>query len=218
MIGTDGTIGITSNGVCLIMIRTRPRFSFVLLLASLCLALYGGTAFAQDSGEEEKEQRPFFLSPTASLYMPTDGKTKDAFGKTWSGFGVAINTAAFGWEKPGFEVAGVVLTPFIGYYHADRRDNDAHIIPVGLETRWTLADNGSFQPYAGLGLSVSAVKFDDHDAGVKTGWKAAAGGRFVLGADIGRWLNIQAAYNLMDDVENYDFSGFSIGAKISFYF
>lgn len=196
---------------------------FVMLFACLGLFPFGcDAAFAKggDEGDEKSsaQRRPFFLSPEASLYLPSHGKTKDAFGDSWSGFGVGINPEAFGWDGPDFEIGGIALSPYFGYFNTERRGNDAHIIPIGVETRWLLGGNEKFQPYAGLGLSLSAVKFEDKDAGVKTGWKVAPGGRVMLGADINKWLNVHASYNVMSDVEGYNFSGFAIGAEISFYF
>jgi outer membrane protein W len=123
-----------------------------------------------------------------------------------------------GWENPDFKLGGIALSPFFGYYNSEKRGNNAHIIPIGMEALWELGDDKNFRPYAGLGLSLSAVKFEDRDAGVKTGWKAVLGGRIVLGADINKWLNIQASYSLMSDIAGYNFSGFSIGAGITFYF
>lgn len=192
------------------------KFLSIILFAIFCLSpVISGRVCAT---ETEGGKSPFLLSPTVSWYLPTDGKTKDTFGSTWSGFGASLNMEALGWKKPGWEVGSLTLRPFVGYYRADHRDNDAHIVPLGIETLWTRPESGKFQPYAGLGLFVSPIKFEDRDAGVKTGWKAAAGGRVVLGADINKWLNVQAAYHLMSEVEGYDFSGFSIAAKITFYF
>jgi hypothetical protein len=85
-----------------------------------------------------------------------------------------------------------------------------------LETRWLLSDNEKFQPYAGLGLSISITKFEDRDAGVETGWKVAPGGCVIQGADINKWPNLYASYNLMSDVEGYNFSGFLSGRKYRF--
>jgi hypothetical protein len=194
-------------------------FWLVILFAWFCLLLFCcGTAFAEEGAEEKPKRKPFFLTPNAGVYLPTHGKTKDAFGSSWTGLGVGVNPEAFGWDEPDFEIGGVALSPYFGYFNTKERGNDAHIIPIGVETRWVFGNDEAFKPYVGLGLSVSAVKFEDRDAGVKTGWKVAPGGRILLGSEFNKWLNIHASYNLMSDVKGYNFSGFSIEAEITFYF
>jgi hypothetical protein len=192
-------------------LRSRKRKFFSSLAAAFCLAaVFAQAAFAED--------KLFFLSPTAGWYFPTAGKTKDAFGDSWGGLGVTVNLEAFGWGASDWEETGFKLQPYFGYFHADKGNNDAHIIPLGLEARWNLGQWSVFSPYVGLGVAGYGVKFEDRAAGVDTGWRSAFGGRLMLGADVTRWFNIQAAYNLISDVEGYDFSGFSLRGKLKIYF
>jgi hypothetical protein len=167
------------------------------------------------AGAAEGEKKPFFLSPAVSGYFPTDSKTRDAFGSAWWGIGVTLNTEAlFG----GFDSAGLSFAPYFGLYHGDKEDNDAWVIPLGIQARWTLSAQGSVKPYAGIGVAGYGIKFDDRPAGVDTGWRGAFGGRFMLGMDITRWFNVEAAYNIVSEVKDYDLSGFSIRGKFRIYF
>jgi hypothetical protein len=177
----------------------------------LCLTASAKASFAEAG-------KLFFLSPTAGWYFPTDGKTKKAFGDSWSGLGISINLEALGWDVSGWEAAGLKLRPYFNYFHTKKGDNDAHIIPIGLDARWDLGEWGIFNPYVGLGIAGYGVRFEDRRAGVDTGWRGAFGGRLMFGADITRWFNIQAAYNLISDVEGYDLSGFSLQGKLKIYF
>lgn len=154
-------------------------------------------------------EKLFLLSPTVSGYFPTSGKTKDAFGSSWTGFGVALNLESLGWNTSGWN-----LHPYTGYFHADEGNNDAHIIPLGLEFRKGLSEN----VYLGFGASVNAVKFEVRNRGIDTGWRGAVGARLGIGMNITRWLNVNAAYNFMSEVKDYDFSGFSVQGKINLYF
>lgn len=182
-------------------------------------------AFDSENGVEienerksKKEKKPFFLSPNASWFFPSSGKVKDAFGDSWGGLGVGINPEAFGWKQNDPEGGKMQLSPYFGYFSAEKGDNDAHIIPLGIEARWALKEWDSVKTYLGLGLAGYAVKFEDRAAGIDTGWKAAGGGRVMLQADISKWLTLEASYNAISSVEGYNFGGFSIGAEISFYF
>ncbi|MDR2175995.1 MAG: hypothetical protein LBO82_08705 [Synergistaceae bacterium] len=187
----------------------------VVLLCLLCLPLvFAEAAFAA----ENKGDSLFFLSPTYGWYFPASGKTKDAFGDSWGGWGIAVNLEALGWGTSGWEVAGLSLRPYFGYFHADKGDNDAHIIPVGIDARWDLMQLGVVSPYVGVGVAGYGIRFEDREAGVDTGWRGAFGGRLMFGADITRWFNIQAAYNLISDVEGYNLSGFSLQGKLKIYF
>lgn len=186
-------------------------FLFCWILSSCLLPL---PAFAQE------DKKPFLLSPTAGWYLPTSSKTRNAFGDSWFGFGVALNLGALGFENTGFEVAKVRLYPYLGYINGSKGDNAAHIVPLGLEARWNLAheEESVIKPYVGLGAAVYGVKFHNRGAGVESNWRGAYGGRMLVGTDITKWFNLEASYNLISKVKDYDFSGFSINAKITFYF
>jgi hypothetical protein len=118
----------------------------------------------------------------------------------------------------GIEAAGLRFTPYFGLYHGEKHDNDAWIVPLGIQARWGLSEHGSLRSYAGVGVSAYGIKFDDRSAGVDTGWKSAFGGRFMLGMDITRWFNVEAAYYIVSDVKDYDLSGFSLQGKFKIYF
>ena len=178
--------------------------------SALTLAIFLLTAcFVLADGKPCFADKLFFLSPTYGGYFPTSGKTKDAFGSSWTGFGVAFNLESLGWNTSNWK-----LHPFSGFYHADEGDNDAYIIPLGLEFRKWMTENA----YVGLGASVNAVKFEVRDEGIDTGWRGAVGARISLGVNVTRWLEINAAYNFMSEVKDYDFSGFSALGKINIYF
>jgi hypothetical protein len=166
----------------------------------------------------EDGKKLFFLSPTAGGYFPTDSKTRDAFGSAWWGVGVALNMETLFDGGGGFDAAGLSFTPYFGLYHGDRDDNDAWILPLGIQARWNLSAQGSVRPYAGIGIAGYGIKFEDRPAGVDTGWKGAFGGRFMLGMDISRWFNVEAAYNVISEVKDYNLSGFSIQGKFKIYF
>lgn len=163
------------------------------------------------------EDRPFILSPTVGWYFPTSSKTRDAFGDSWGGLGITLNTEALGWDGR-IGIGNLRLYPYFGLYYADHNDNDAYVIPVGLEAHWSLTESGIFKPYVGLGAAVYGVRFEDREAGVDTGWRGAFGGRVMVGADITKWFNVQASYNMVSDVKDYDLSGFSIQGKFKIYF
>lgn len=184
---------------------------FCISMALLCCAAcaFPGTARADDA-------RLFFLSPTYSWYFPSSGKAKSAFGSTWEGFGVALNMETFGWSNK--LSSGFRLHPYFGFYHSSERGNEAYVVPIGLEARWQLEEAGAMRPYFGIGLAGYGVSLEDKAADVDTGWRAAFGGRVMVGADITKWLNLQASYNVVSDVKGYDLSGFGIQAKINLYF
>jgi hypothetical protein len=165
--------------------------------------------------ESHGEEKLFFLSPGVNGYFPTDSKTRDAFGDAWWSLGVSLNLESL---TGGFEAAGFNLTPYFGLYYGEKDDNDAWIIPVGLQARWNFSDAGILRPYAGIGLAGYGIRFEDRAAGVDTGWRGAWGGRLMLGMDITRWFNIEAAYNFISDVKDYDLSGFSVQGKFKIYF
>ena len=182
------------------------------MLVITCVPLYFVDAVYADDGSSL-----FFLSPTYDWYFPADGQARDAFGSTWAGWGFALNnTEAFGWSK--FGLGDIALRPYVGYLHADEGNNDAEMVPIGIEARWGMPGNDFFKPYVGLGLSGYGIKFEDLDAGINTGWRGAYGGRFLLGVDISKWFNFQAAYSVVSDVEGYDLSGFSLQGKLKIYF
>ena len=163
-----------------------------------------------------ESQDLFFLSPAADWYFPSDGKTKNAFGNSWGGFGVTLNLEALN-EDGGWGWDNSRLYPYIGFFHADEGGSDAYLVPVGIEFRWHFGDS-FFRPYIGLAGSVYGVKFEHRGGGIDTGWKGAWGGRLSVGMDITRWFSVQGAYNFVSDVKGYDMSGFSVQGKFKIYF
>ncbi|MBP8784438.1 MAG: hypothetical protein KBH12_03080 [Synergistaceae bacterium] len=223
----------------------RLRFLFVLMLCTLLCAPLSGKAFADQTiavsplsaevlpsaditeldadgsdAKEAREPRLFFLSPSFGWYFPTDGKTKDAFGDSWSAFGVSLNLGALTGKSLVVRTGNVELRPFFGYISGEQGDNDVKIIPIGLESRWNLYSNDTVRFYTGLGVSMNLMKFDIADSNIDTSWRGAIGGRVMIGADVTKWLNLQAAYNLINvsRVEGYNFNGFSLRARINLYF
>lgn len=223
----------------------RLRFLFVLMLCALLCVPFSGELFAAEpptdtpaidapateehlstvpSGEletkEEREPQLFFLSPSFGWYFPTSGKTKDAFGDSWSTVGVSFNLGALTGKSLVVRTGNVELRPFFGYIRGEQDDNDIKIIPIGLESRWQLYSNDTVRIYTGMGVSFSLMKFDIPKSNIDTSWRGAMGGRIMIGADITKWLNLQAAYNLINvsSVEGYDFNGFSLRARINLYF
>ncbi|MDR2180697.1 MAG: hypothetical protein LBP21_10345 [Synergistaceae bacterium] len=163
----------------------------------------------------EGGKKLFFLSPVITGYFPTDSSVESAFGSSWWGIGVSLNMETL---TGGVEAAGLRLAPYFGLYHGEKHDNDAWIIPIGIQGRWGLSEHGSLRSYAGIGVAGYAIKLDDRSAGIDTGWKSAFGGRVMLGVDITRWFNVEAAYNIVSDVKDYDLSGFSLQGKLKIYF
>jgi hypothetical protein len=143
---------------------------------------------------------------------------KNAFGSSWNGFGIALNLESLGSGLSEWEAAGLKLYPYFGYFHTDNGGSDAHIIPLGLEARWYMGEWSVFSTYVGLGVGGYGVNFEDREAGIDTGWRGAFGGRLLLGANITRWFDIYAAYDLISDVKGYNLSGFSIQGKLKIYF
>ena len=172
----------------------------------------------QKETKPEREPRLFFLSPAAGWYFPTDSKTKDTFGNTWTSFGISLNLGALKGTEMIVRTGGFELRPFFGYISQEHNNNDIKIIPVGLESRWQLYKNDSFRFYSGLGMSVNFVKFDIPSENIDISWRGVVGGRLLLGADVTKWLNIQATYNIVDKVEGYDFNGLNLRARINLYF
>ena len=223
----------------------RLRFLFVLMLCTFLCAPFSVRALASETAAQAplsaevlpsadisaldadgsdvkavREPSLFFLSPSFGLYFPTSGKTKDAFGDSWSAFGVSLNLGALTGKSLVVRTGSVELRPFFGYISGEEGDNDIKIIPIGLESRWHLYTNDTVRLYTGVGFSLSLMKFDIPESNIDTSWRGALGGRIMLGADVTKWLNLQAAYNLINvsRVEGYNFNGFSLRARINLYF
>lgn len=200
----------------------KKTLLFLLFTLIFCLAAAPLTAAdletAANADNGKAEKKLFFLSPSASYFFPSSGKTRDTFGSSWGGVGVALNPEALGWETPRLKTAGITLTPFIGYSYAKEGDNKAYIIPVGVATGWTLKEGKHYRTSIGLGLSANGVRVKVPDEGINSDWKVALGGRVTLAYSLAKWLDLTAGYSLMTDVEGYSFNGFTIGAKVNFYF
>lgn len=172
----------------------------------------------EEQEEQQKEKKIFFLSPAVGYFIPSSGKTRDAFGSSWGGFYVSVNPESFGWKSPHVKAGDMELTPYIGFTYAKRGDNKAYIIPVGVATSWKLKEGKNYATSLSIALAANGVRVKVPDEDINSDWKVAAGARVTLGYSLAKWLELSAGYSFMTKVEGYDFNGLSIGAKVNFYF
>ena len=193
----------------------------LVLICSAFLVFFSIFPTRSESAEidSQVDRSPFYVSPSLIGYFPTSGKTKCAFGDSWWGVGVTINPQAFGIDNVLEEFGNAELYPFLAYYHGEKGNNEAHIIPLGVDARWRLFRDRSddFRPYAGIGAFIAGVKFNICPLNYDCGWKGTFGGRAFIGFDLSSWFNLQASYNWMSDVGGFDFSGFEIRGTFNFY-
>lgn len=152
-----------------------------------------------------------YLGVTGSIYFPTQQRMKDAFNNQilYYGITVAQNNLDYNWK----------VRPDIGFFAATNDSNRLFIVPVEAAISRKFAQPGSgFQPYAKLGAGLAYFNYHIEEAGGTTsGSRIGEVATGEVGIILSQRIRLFGSYNWFSKESGFDFSGFQIGATISFF-
>ncbi len=161
--------------------------------------------------EAPQESRPrresFRIGPEVGFFLPSDKKTRDVFGDSWTSFGVGLGkvTSAEDQRPLGFDV--YVL-------YKSRNGNRALLIPIGLQYRRPL-NKGRTAAYAGVSADLIPGEIRV-PAENRRGFKVTAGASAFIGTTIGTDAYVEARYLVAGSLNSYNVSGLNLSAGIRF--
>ena len=159
-----------------------------------------------------KPRQRFTLGPEVGFYLPSSGRTREAFGSTWFNYGISFRPIELIPQKGrlSFDL-NIVSTSGSG-----RR---ALLIPASIIYKRALT-NGEpgkgFRLYTGAsaGLLIADLRSDNHN--VHSGFRGGAAGSLLLGTTITTKAFVEVRYNLFSKIKGYDLSGFGISTGYRF--
>lgn len=199
------------------------------LLAASTLAIGFSTVASADMPKydlgrrvtlQKQDDTNLYLGGALSGVFFSQARTKNAFGKSILYYGLTVtqNNLGYNWS----------IKPDFGFFAASKDSNRLFIIPLMAVLSRKFAKPGDeFQPYVklGAGLAYFDFRIDEPNNGLapqgtftrtsghKIGWASTA----EVGAIAAQRFRIFAAYNFYSKQSGFDFSGFQIGATISFF-
>ncbi len=206
-----------------------------LALAALTL-IVASPAFAQDPGQQapppsepapapapapepdpQPQRRRFTFGPNLGLFVPTSGKTRDAFGNSWTniGFGVGSVRTAPRRGLVGLDVA------FIN----NNRDGGRRALmgQVGVAYRRSFVEPEDEQgnvrtiiPYFGAGVGLYLANLDSDKYDVSTDLGAGFGGSALVGVAFQRKAFLEARYHAVSRISGFDLSGLNVALGVRF--
>lgn len=170
-----------------------------------------------ESGGKDKSKKHSFQIPKLGvdfdIFMPSSGKTRSRFGKSWGGLGIGIGRP----DRP--SGTGRVSFDFSSQYQKSG-DHHAFVAPVGISYRRAfnaddLTRDSTFIPYYGVSADLVAVDLRSVEDNVHSGLRFTAGGSALVGTTIGASGFAEAKYLAVGKVKGFDLSGlkFAIGIR-----
>ena len=163
--------------------------------------------------KDEPQPRRSTFGPEIGFYLPTDSKTRDAFGKTWVNYGFGFRPIALASRKGllGFDL-NIIST--------SGRGRRALLIPVNIIYKRALGGGSTpgigVTPYAGVatGLLIADLRSDNY--GVSSGFRGGYGGTFLLGVTYNTQFFVEARYQVFSKIKGYNLSGLNLSTGFRF--
>jgi len=198
----------------------RLTLAAIVLIASIWAALPSFAQTADTSPAVQSNNPPvivetakphWYIAPMVTLYMPTNSKTQDRFGSTWTSWGFTI-----GQTFPG---GNDTLDKFMFHLDAIFRssgENHAYLIPVGIKYTKSLPRSKDFVPFVGATADVFFIDLRSIPDGVDSGLRTTGGLGVFAGADIGKNLTVKANYYAVVKTQGFDLSGLGLALNLRY--
>lgn len=161
-----------------------------------------------DDGTTKKKKR-FSFGPEVGAYIPTSGKTRDAFGDTWYNYGIGFGAVQSADAKGKFQFD-------LNLLGGNRNGNRSYLAPIGASYRRALSTSKSSSPYVGASLDVVPTYLKAPSYGVHSRLRFTGGGSVFAGFTFSESAYLQARYYAVGKSAGFDLSGLSLGAGFRF--
>jgi hypothetical protein len=209
------------------MVVTNLRINMFLTVTTLLAA---GPALSQTPNATPASQSPT-PSPSASppqkhrgfeipkigvdlgLFIPSDSKTRNRFGKSWTNIGIGIGRpdTPSGTGRVGLD---------IGVVSKSSGDHHAFVAPLGVYYRRAFnADDVQsgrlLIPYYGVSADLVVLDLRSPEDNVHSRFRLGYGGSAIIGTTIGASGFAEAKYLAVGKVKSFDLSGasFTVGVR-----
>lgn len=147
------------------------------------------------------------------LFIPSDGKTRSRFGKSWGNIGIGLGRpdTPSGTGRVGLDFS--VISKSSGDHHA-------FVAPLGVYYRRAfnasdVQSGRSLIPYYGVSADLVVLDLRSPEDDVHSRFRLGYGGSAIIGTTIGASGFAEAKYQAIGKVKGFDLSGasFTIGVR-----
>ena len=147
-------------------------------------------------------------------FMPSSGKTRSRFGKSWGGIGIGIGRP----DRP--SGTGRISFDFSSEYQHSG-DHHAFAAPIGVSYRRAfdaddLTRDKTFIPYYGVSADLVAVDLRSPQDNVHSGFRLTEGGSVLVGTTIGGSGFAEGKYTAVGKVKGFGLSGIKLSIGVRF--
>jgi len=150
----------------------------------------------------------------ASLSVPSGGKTRSRFGKTWTIIGLALG-------RPDSPSAAGRFGPDFDVTQTSSGNHHAFVAPLGVRYRRAFSANDVQRkrpliPYYGVAADFVVLDLRSPEDNVHSRFRLGYGGSAVVGTTVGASGFAEAKYLAIGRVRGFDLSGASITVGVRF--
>ncbi len=162
---------------------------------------------AAPADQPKNDKRRLTILPAVNVYFPSDSKTTNRFGDSWTslGFALAYQSENMDPRKIELRLDGMAQ---------NSNTTSAYIFPIGMGINTILSSSKTATTYAGITANAYIAKLESVPDNVDTGWKIKPGASALIGANIGSKFNVQASYYFVPKLGGFDLSGLNVSAHI----
>jgi len=161
-----------------------------------------------DKPNQDDNKRRLTLLPALNIFYPSNSKTQNRFGSSWTSLGLAVAYKSKHMDPRKIELR-------LDGMAENSKYTSAYIFPIGMGVNTILSTSKTATTYAGVTGNVYIAKLESVLDGVDTGWKLKPGASALIGANIGSRVNVQASYYFVPKLGGFDLSGFNVSAHVA---
>jgi len=155
----------------------------------------------------------FVLGPEIGIYIPTDARTRAAFGDTWVDYGIGFRPIQLVTRHGAAGLDFNIIS-------TDGTGRKAFLIPVTLIYKQAFGSSDEpgkgLTPYFGVsaGLLLADLRSDNYN--VHSGFRAGYGGTALIGVTYKQKAYLEARYEEFSKIKGFDLSGLNIATGFRF--
>lgn len=161
------------------------------------------------TADSEVRRKRYRFGPQLGMYFPTDERTRNRFGGSWTNLGIGIGGVP---DAP--QEGRLAFDAYVIYNSRGR--NQALIAPVGVSYRRSLSNSSSVMPYIGGNASLYITDIRSEIDGVRAGIRATPGASIMGGLAVGQGGYFEARYHFIPEVSSFQLSGLNLTAGLRF--
>ena len=159
----------------------------------------------------EAPRKRIRFGPQLGVYLPTNGKTQDRFGKNWTNIGIGIGSIS------DIHRSGRLALDIDFISNSRNSEEKIFLAPIGLAYSVGLGkQDGSAAAYAGVSANLVVASLRSDQDRLPTRTSATGGASVFLGTRFSESGYAEVRYNGIAKIRGFDLSGINLTAGFRF--